>query len=91
MMGCWMDLVNDSGQKIQIKVKDGEIEFPKDSSGRSAIAEGKFTRIELTREQAIERAREEAKEKGRSFNPSSVKSGVTIYQIQGTGAVILSQ
>jgi hypothetical protein len=58
--GCWMDLVNDEGQKLRIKVNDGEIEFPKDGAGRMAVAEGKFS-----------------------------KSGQT-YQIQGTGAVILS-
>src|ERR1043166_360592 len=39
MMGCWMELVNDSGQRIHIKVNDGEIEFPKDSPGKPAIAE----------------------------------------------------
>jgi hypothetical protein len=90
MMGCWMDLVNDDGQKIRIKVNDGEIEFPKDSSGKTAIAEGKLTKLELTKEQAIARAKEEAADKKRKFDPASVKSPMTIYQIQGTGAVILN-
>ena len=89
-MGCWMDLTNDQGQKIQIKVNDGEIEFPKDAPGKMAVAEGKLNKLELTREQAVARAEEEAKEAGRKFNPASVKSGMTIYQIQGTGAVLLS-
>ena len=31
----------------------------------------------------------EAEEQGRKFNAGSVKSGSTIYQIQGTGALIL--
>src|SRR3954470_18442857 len=69
MMGCWMDLVNDDGQKIRIKVNDGEIEFPKDSSGKAAIAEGILNRLELTKEQAIERAKHEAEEKHRNFDP----------------------
>lgn len=90
MMGCWLDLTNEDGQKIRIKVEDGEIEFPKDASGKTVVAEGKFNKLELTREQAIARAEEEAKDKGRKFDPASVKGGVTIYQIQGTGAVILS-
>jgi hypothetical protein len=90
MMGCWMDLVNDDGQKIRIKVNDGEIEFPKDSSGKVAIAEGKLTKLELTKEQAIARAKEEAEDKKRKFDPASVKGAMTIYQIQGTGAVILN-
>ena len=38
MMGCWMDLTNDAGQKVRIKVNDGEIDFPKDGSGKMAIA-----------------------------------------------------
>jgi len=89
MMGCWMELVNDSGQRIRIKVNDGEIEFPKDSPGKPAIAEGTLTKLELTKEQAVERAKHEAEEQHRKFNPASVKGPVTIYQIQGTGAVIL--
>jgi hypothetical protein len=89
-MGCWMDLTNDEGQKVRIKVNDGEIEFPKDSAGKTAIAEGKLNKLELTREQAVARAEEEAKEAGRKFNPASIKSGLTIYQIQGSGAVLFS-
>jgi len=89
MMGCWMDLTNDEGQKLRIKVNDGEIEFPKDSAGKMAVAEGRLDKLELTKEQAVARAEEEAKEKGRKFDPASVKGPVTIYQIQGTGAVIL--
>jgi hypothetical protein len=90
MMGCWMDLSNDEGQKLRIKVNDGEIEFPKDSAGKTAIAEGRLDKLELTREQAAARAAEEAKDKGRKFDPASVKGPVTIYQLQGSGAVILA-
>jgi hypothetical protein len=88
-MGCWLDLVNDAGQKIRIKVNDGEIEFPKDSAGKTVIAEGQFNKVVLTREEAIAQAKEDAKDKGKTFDPASVKSGTTYYQIQGTGAVIL--
>ena len=88
MMGCWMDLVNDEGQKLRIKVNDGEIVFPKDASGKMAVAEGQFNKLELTKEQAIARAKEEAEEKKRKFDPASVKGPMTVYQIQGTGAVI---
>ncbi len=91
MMGCWMDLTDDQGKKIHIKVEDGVIVFPKDSAGKNAIAEGKLSKLELTREQAVERAREEAQDRGKKFDPESVKSGATIYQIEGSGAVILSK
>jgi len=87
-MGCWMELVNDSGQKLRIQVNDGEIVFPKDSAGKTAVAEGKFTKIVLTREEAVEQAQEDAKDSGRKFDPASIKTGSTYYQIQGTGAVI---
>jgi hypothetical protein len=90
MMGCWLDLTNEEGQKVRIKVNDGEIEFPKDASGKIAVAEGRFDKIELTKEQAAARAEEEAKEKGKKFDPASVKGPMTIYQIQGTGAVLYS-
>jgi hypothetical protein len=90
MMGCWMDLTNDAGQKLRIKVNDGEIVFPKDGAGRMAVAEGKFTKSELTREEAIALAKEEAEEKGEKFDPASVKGPVTVFQIEGSGALILS-
>jgi hypothetical protein len=87
-MGCWMQLT-DGKSAVRIKVVDGEIVFPGSAIGRSAVAEGTLSRIELSKEQAIARAKHEAEEQGRKFNPASVKSGTTIYQIQGTGAILL--
>jgi hypothetical protein len=81
--------VDEAGKMIKVKVNDGDIVFPKESIGKMAIAEGTLKKIELTKEQAIARAKHEAEEQGRKFNPASVKSGGTIYQIQGSGAVIL--
>jgi len=88
-MGCWTNLVDAGGKMIKIKVNDGEIVFPKTAVGRTAIAEGTLKKFELTREQAVARAKHEAEEQGRTFNPESVKGGITIYQIAGTGAVLL--
>jgi hypothetical protein len=90
MMGCWMDLTNDAGQKIRIKVNDGEIDFPKDGAGKMAVAEGKLTKSELSKEQAIARAKEDAEDKGKAFDPASVTGPQTVYQIQGSGAIILT-
>jgi hypothetical protein len=89
MMGCWTNLVDSAGKMIKVKVTDGEIVFPKEAVGKMAIAEGELKKLELTKEQAIARAKHEAEEQGRKFNPASVKAGATIYQIQGAGAVIL--
>jgi hypothetical protein len=71
MMGCWMDLVSNGGQKIRIKVNDGEIVFPKDTSGKAAVAEGRFTKTVLTRDQAITQVR-----RGSQRGRQKVRSGV---------------
>ncbi len=90
MMGCWMNLTDPaSGKFLRVKVKDGEIVFPKEAVGKLALAEGEFVKIELTREQAVAQARHEAEERGETFDPASVSGPVTLYQINGTGAVIL--
>lgn len=89
MAGCWMALADpESNALLRVKVNDGDIVFPKESIGKIATAEGKLMKFELTREQAVARAKHEAEEQGRKFDPKSVKGGMTIYQIQGAGAVI---
>jgi hypothetical protein len=86
-MGCWI-VLSDGDKAVRIKVRDGDIVFPKDAVGKTAVAEGKFLKLELTREQATKRAQHEAEETGKEFKPESVTGGVTIYQVQGTGATI---
>jgi hypothetical protein len=45
-MGCWMEIADQAGDKaVRIKVKDGEIVFPETAVGKTAVAEGRFTRI----------------------------------------------
>ena len=88
MAGCWMNLVDPEQREIRVKVKDGEIVFPKTAVGKMAIAEGKLTKIQLTKDQMAARAKHDAEERGKTFDPSSVKRGGTIYQLAGTGAVI---
>ncbi len=87
-MGCWMMIADKDGKAIRIKVKDGEIVFPKDAAGKTAIAEGKLVKIEMTKEQAIAQAKHMAEENKRPFDPASITGPQTIYQIQGTGALI---
>jgi len=89
-MGCWMNLVDTaSGKSLRIKVKDGAIIFPVEAIGRKALAEGKLERLELSKDDAIARGRHEAEENGRPFDPKSVVGPLTLYQLAGTGAVIL--
>jgi hypothetical protein len=89
-MGCWLNLVNDEGQHLRFEAHDAGISFPKDVVGKTAIAEGKFTKTEMSREQAIAEAKEHAKDTGKPFDESKVKPGVE-YSIEGTGAVIVSK
>lgn len=89
MAGCWMNLADNQGHLLRIKVKDGDIVFPKNSVGKTAIAEGLFEKHEMSRAQVVAQAKHEAEESGRKFNPAAVKSGKTIYLIAGSGARIL--
>jgi len=88
--GCWMNIAGDKEfQSVRIKVEDGEIVFPLEAKGKQAVAEGTFSKIEQTKEQAIEHAKHLAEEKGETFDPAKAKDlPLAIYQIQGTGAVI---
>ena len=87
--GCWMSLASDQeGQELRIKVDDGVIVFPLEARGRRAVAEGVFTKHELTLEQTVAFARHEAEEKGETFDPDSVTEARTFYQIKATGAVV---
>jgi hypothetical protein len=88
--GCWMELAGDEEFKsVRVKVEHGVISFPVEAKGKHAIAEGVFTRIDLTREQALAQARHHAEEHGEELDESKVKAH-TVYLIRGTGAVIES-
>lgn len=86
-MGCWM-IVSDaaSGNKIKVKVKDGEIVFPMEAVGGNTLVEGEVYKIELDKEAAIGYYEHLAEETGKEFDESTVKGPVTLYQIKGSGA-----
>ncbi|NCS87719.1 MAG: hypothetical protein AUK34_04895 [Ignavibacteria bacterium CG2_30_36_16] len=87
--GCWMEIASDKEfEKIKIKVEDGEIVFPLEEKGKTALVEGTIEKIEMTKEQAIERAKHHAEEVGQKFDPASVTGPEVFYQIRGLGAVI---
>lgn len=89
MRGCWIEVAGDKEfQTLRVKVEDGVIVFPMTDKGKKVVAEGTFKKTELTKEQAIERAKHEAEEKGKTFDPASIKGPVTVYQLQGVGAVV---
>ncbi len=89
MMGCWMEIKSDvEGEKIKVKVKDGDIVFPEEAKGKIALVEGKVYKIDLTVDEAVEYFEHQAEERGDEFDPSTVSEGVTIYQIKGLCAEI---
>jgi len=54
-----------------------------------AVAEGTFVKLEMTKDQLIAQLKHEAEENHKKFDPSTVTAGKTIYQIKGSGAVVL--
>ena len=84
-----MELKSDAkNQNIKIKVKDGDIVFPVEAKGKSAIVEGNVYKIELTKEEAVEYYEHAATEQGTEFDAATVTGPVTFYQIKGIGAEI---
>jgi hypothetical protein len=87
--GCWMELASDEeGEKIKVKVKDGEIVFPVEAKGNNALVEGKVYKINLSEEKAVAYYKHIAEELGQEFDPATVTGPVTIYQLKGIGAEI---
>ena len=82
--GCWLELSSDiENETIRVKVNDGEIVFPVEAKGKSALVEGKVYSISMETEHSCNH--EEGETCGGDGNKKEVK---TIYQIKGLGAVI---
>jgi len=86
--GCWIEVKDASEKKIRVKVKDGEIVFPKKSKGNKIKAEGMVYELKLSKEDALEYYEHVAEEQGTKFDPTTITGPVTLYQIKGAGAVI---
>ena len=87
--GCWMYLAGEKPfEKLRFKVTDGEIVIPMEARGKRAIAEGVLQKFELSREQVIAQRKHHAEETGEPFDPASVTSGESFYQLRGLGVNI---
>lgn len=88
--GCWLDLEDETGAIVRIKVTDGEIEFPVSATGKHAIAEGTWSVTKLTQPQAVQYVRHLYEERGEleDFDPATVTEPMDIYRVMGSGAVI---
>ncbi len=90
--GCWINIASDQeGQTVRMKVKDGVIVFPAEIVGDMVVAEGVWTANELTMEQTKKVCAVEARKAGREFDAEEVSTCMTLYQISGTGAVIVAK
>jgi hypothetical protein len=88
-MGCWMDLGDEAGHRIRVKVEDGVLVFPPEAAGRPAVAQGTVTVEELSREKYIAWQQHLASEGGEPFDEEAVGSGpFRLVQISGSGADI---
>lgn len=89
MRGCWVDIADDSGQAIQIKVVDGAVVFPLSAEGYTADVEGTLAKLTFTGEEAIGYRAHLAEERGEKFDPETApKDPLVIWRIEGRGAVI---
>jgi len=88
--GCWLKLASDQTlQSLRIKVRDGDMVFPLITKGKTAYATGLLKGIELTKEKAITHLQHMADEAKESFDPSSIITGMTIYQLVPYGVTIV--
>jgi hypothetical protein len=88
--GCWIELASDREfEKIMLKVDDGEIVFPMEIIGETAVVEGVVEGIPMDYERACAYLEHEAECQGEKFEKSKVPAeGITFYRIKGTGAVV---
>lgn len=90
--GCWVNLASDvEGETVRVKVTDGVIVFPPELVGDMVMAEGVWTSNTLDMETTKKVCAHRAEEAGEKFDPESVTSCMTLYQLSGTGAVAIKQ
>ncbi|MCP4574375.1 MAG: DUF4920 domain-containing protein [bacterium] len=90
--GCWINLAGDQdGQQVRFKVQDGVMVFPPELAGDTVIAEGVWTANELTMEQTKKVCEARAEQTGETFDAAGVTECMTLYQISGTGAVVVGK
>ena len=92
MMGCWIEVKDFTSEEvIRVKVKDGDIIFPKESKNKEVLVEGVFSKLDFTEEQAIQWKIHLAEEKGAQLSSEDIMldaSDLVEYRVQGLGAQI---
>ena len=91
--GCWIEIAGEkAGEKIRVKVKEGEIVFPMTAKGRKVLAEGVVEKVvkphgKSTKGHASGCTGEKGHE-GKKCSGDCTHGAGTVYLIKGTGAVI---
>ncbi len=93
--GCWVALASDQeGESLRVKVKDGEIVFPPEIIGETVTAEGVWTsNIVSLKPAEPKHASKHVAEAGEE-KPACATEGAsckTVYQLSGTGAVVVGE
>ena len=89
MKGCWVDILDrQSSETVRLKVQDDVIVFPAEARGHEIVAEGTLRRIDLSPRQAVAWLRHAAEEGGEPFEEPADPVPLTVYQIEGRGAVV---
>jgi hypothetical protein len=86
--GCYMMLSDANGITVKIKRASSDIVLSPELMGKTAVAEGKFVKIEMTQEEATEHAKFEAKERGIPVEKMKVET--VIWQIESSSMEILN-
>ncbi len=86
--GCWMQVTDENGNGVRVKVEDGVIVFPATSMGNTASAQGVFEGIPVAAQAKKHEGKENEGDKHEACD--SKPQGEMIYFTKGTGAVIES-
>lgn len=87
--GCWIEVENPEAEvSLRVKVQDDVIVFPSESRGKSVVAEGILRKFELSEARTRAWLKHKAAQIGEPFDDSQPVEPMTMYQIEGTGALI---
>ncbi len=89
--GCWMRLQVGDGQTLQVKVRDGDMEFPVSAKGKTALATGQLNISEIDIESQREQLAEDAAAQGKAFDPASVTAVKKVLQFVPTAVTIAAR
>lgn len=89
--GCWIDIASDKEfEKIRVKVTDGEIVFPMEAKGKTAIVEGELFSVMVTPESCQGEGGEKtcSGKEGDACKAKATEKASKKYLLKGIGAVI---